>query len=331
MISVIVPIYNVEEYLPTCINSILNQTYKNIEILLIDDGSTDKSGEICDEYAKQDNRCIVIHQSNKGISEARNTGLNHVTGNYISFVDGDDYIHPQMLETLYEALQKGDYDFSMVTFKQIWKYCKEDFPTIAVQNNNILITKTLTLMAGLYTINNMLQWSELNFQVVWNKLYKKEFIKDLRFKQTGSEDTEFNNRVYLRTNLAILINIPLYYWVQRQSSISHQPVNKNYIDRANSYLLCLHEIPIKEKKHRAFCLEKLYKITINIRYHSQNTQWYDYAIKQTQIIKQQSIKEFIRNKYISLSKRMGLLLFLYIPITYNCFMYINELIYKLKK
>lgn len=77
--------------------------------------------------------------------------------------------------------------------------------------------------------------------------------------------------------------------------------------------------------------EKLYKITINIRYHSQNTQWYDYAIKQTQIIKQQSIKEFIRNKYISLSKRMGLLLFLYIPITYNCFMYINELIYKLKK
>lgn len=173
MISVIVPIYDVEEYLPTCIESILNQTYKNLEILLIDDGSTDKSGIICDEYARQDNRCTVIHQRNKGVYEARNTGLNHATGEYISFIDGDDYIHPQMLETLYEALQKGDYDFSMVTFKQIWKYRKEDFPTIAIQNNNILIAKTLTLMAGLYTINNMPQWSEVNFQVVWNKLYKK--------------------------------------------------------------------------------------------------------------------------------------------------------------
>lgn len=330
MISVIVPVYNVEEYLPTCIESIINQTYEDLEILLIDDGSTDKSGRICDEYAKQDNRCIVIHQQNKGVSETRNTGLNHATGDYISFIDGDDYIHPQMLEILYEALQKGDYNFSMVTFKQVREYYKE-YITVDIQHNNILITQTSTLMEGLYTNNDMLQWSELDYQVVWNKLYKKEIIKDLRFKQTGSEDTEFNNRVYLRTNLAIFINIPLYYWVQRQSSISHQPVNKNYIDRANSYLLCLHEIPIKEKRYRAFCLEKLYKITINIRFHSQKTQWHNYAISQTQIIKQQSIKEFIRNKYISLSKRTGLLLFLYMPITYNFFILINELIYKLKK
>ena len=331
MISVIVPVYNVEEYLPTCIESILNQTYKDLEILLIDDGSTDNSGKICDEYAKQDNRCIVIHQQNKGLSGARNTGLDHATGEYISFIDGDDYIHPQMLEILYETLHKKDYDFSMVTFKQVWKYRKEN-NTVTIHHNNIFITKISGLMAGLYNINNNThQWSELNFQVVWNKLYKKEIIKDLRFKQTSSEDTEFNNRVYLRTNLAILINIPLYYWVQRQSSITHQPINKNYIGRANSYLLCLHEIPIKEKKYRACCLEKLYKITINIRYHSQKSQWYDYAISQTQIIKQQSIKEFIRNKYISLPIRMGILLFLYIPITYNFFILINELIYKLKK
>lgn len=106
MISVIVPVYNVEEYLPTCIESILNQTYKDLEILLIDDGSTDNSGKICDKYAKEDGRCIVVHQPNKGVSEARNTGLKHATGEYISFIDGDDYIHPQMLEILYNEIKK---------------------------------------------------------------------------------------------------------------------------------------------------------------------------------------------------------------------------------
>ena len=127
MISVIVPIYNVEEYLPACIESILNQTYKDLEILLIDDGSTDNSGRICDKYAQCDNRCIVIHQLNSGEAEARNTGLDHANGEYISFIDGDDYIHPQMLEILYEALQKGDYDFSMTLHKRTWNNEKFKF------------------------------------------------------------------------------------------------------------------------------------------------------------------------------------------------------------
>ena len=134
MISIIVTVYNIEQHLPICIESIFNQTYKDLEIILVDDGSTDNSGKLCDKYTKEDTRCIVIHQSNKGVSEARNTGLNHATGEYISFIDGDDYLHPQMFEILYEALQKGDYDFSMVTFKQVEKYKKEDF--IASINNN---------------------------------------------------------------------------------------------------------------------------------------------------------------------------------------------------
>lgn len=141
MISVIVPVYNVEEYLPTCIESILNQTYKDLEILLIDDGSTDNSGRICDEYAKRDNRCIVIHQPNKGVYNARNTGLEHVKGEYISFIDSDDYIHPQMLEILYETLQKEDYDFSMVAYKKVWDYSK--YTPITKINTQILDTSTL--------------------------------------------------------------------------------------------------------------------------------------------------------------------------------------------
>lgn len=331
MISVIVPVYNIEEYLPTCIESILNQTYKELEVLLIDDGSTDNSGNICDEYAKLDNRCTVIHQKNKGSSGARNIGLEHATGEYISFIDGDDYIHPQMLEILYEILQKGDYDFSMASFKQVEQYKKEDF-VASINNNNTFIVRHLNLMKRLYNINDpYLKWSEVNFQVVWNKLYKKNLINDLRFKQTGTEDTEFNNKVYIKTNSAILIDIPLYYWVQRPSSITHQPVNQNFIDRAYSYLLCLREIPTEESLCRAFCLEKLYKTIINVRYRSKNTEWYNYAISQTLILKQETIKEFILNKYISLIKKIGLLLFLYIPYIYSFFVYLNELTYKLKK
>ena len=331
MISVIVPIYNVEEYLPTCIESILNQTYKDLEILLIDDGATDNSGKICDEYAKRDNRCVVIHQQNKGLSGARNTGLNHATGEYISFIDGDDYIHPQMLEILYEALQKGDYDFSMITFKQVEKYSKEDV-AVTVNNKNTLIVKLSSLMKRLYNVNDSsLKWSEVNFQVVWNKLYKRSLISNLRFKQTSSEDIEFNNRVYLRVKSCILVNVPLYYWVQRVSSITKQPINKNFINRADSYILCLYEIPIGNDLYRAMCLEKLYKTIVNVRYRSKKNKLYDYAISHTLILKQQTIKEFVRNKHISLSKKIGLLLFLYIPETYNCFMFINELMYKLRR
>lgn len=331
MISVIVPVYNVEKYLPTCIESILNQTYKDLEIILVDDGSTDKSGEICDEYAKQDNRCIVIHQSNKGLSGARDTGLDHATGNYISFVDGDDYIHQQMFEILYEALQKGNYDFSMITFKQVEKYNKENI-IVTINNNNTFSIKLLSLMKQLYNVNDPnLKWPEVNFQVVWNKLYKRDLINGLRFKQTASEDIEFNNRVYLIIESCILVNIPLYYWVQRPSSITKQPINKNFINRAYSYLLCLHEIPVENSLYRAFCLEKLYKTIINVRYRSKKSEWYNYAISQTLTLKQQTIKEFIQNQHISLSKKIGLLLFLYIPITYNCFIFITELMYKLKK
>lgn len=195
MISVIVPIYNVEEYLSTCIESILNQTYKNLEILLIDDGSTDNSGKICDMYAKRDSRCIVIHQLNKGLSGARNTGLDYATGEYISFVDGDDYIHPQMLEILYEALQKGDYDFSMALYKEV--YVKEN--VLFISNYTFQEFDQDQLIYGLYnTSRKRNNYSEMNFHVVWNKLYKKKLINNTYFVQTSAEDTVFNTSIYLK-------------------------------------------------------------------------------------------------------------------------------------
>jgi glycosyltransferase involved in cell wall biosynthesis len=120
LISVIVPIFNVEAYLRPCIESILASTYTTLQIILVNDGSTDHSGEICDEYTRKDTRIEVIHQKNAGLSPARNSGMKAAKGKYISFIDGDDYIHPQMYEVLLEALQEGNYSFSMILGKQVY-------------------------------------------------------------------------------------------------------------------------------------------------------------------------------------------------------------------
>ena len=117
-ISIIVPIYNVEKQLSTCIESILNQTFMNFELILVDDGSPDKCGEICDEYEKKDKRIKVIHKKNGGLSDARNAGLNIATGKYIGFVDSDDIIHPQMYEKLYNCINKYNSDIIQCKFKK---------------------------------------------------------------------------------------------------------------------------------------------------------------------------------------------------------------------
>lgn len=179
LISVIVPIYNVETYLPQCINSILESTYTNLEVILVDDGSTDNSNQICDEFKAKDSRCKVIHQINSGLSAARNMGLKEAKGEYISFIDGDDYISPIMLETLYQAIIKDDYSFSMVYGKQVYKHLIQ---TISYDTNTTFEHLTIyqhELFQNLYGRGN----DEVQYQVVWNKLYKANTIKDLFFEK----------------------------------------------------------------------------------------------------------------------------------------------------
>ena len=121
-ISVIVPVYNIEGYLGKCIDSIIAQTYKDLEIILVDDGSSDHCGAICDKYAKKDNRIKVIHKPNGGLSDARNHGIEAATGSYLGFVDGDDYIEPQMYEKLHNALVENDAEMSICSFRYVGGY-----------------------------------------------------------------------------------------------------------------------------------------------------------------------------------------------------------------
>ena len=142
LISIVVPIYNLETYILNCLESIRVQTYSNIEVLLIDDGSSDESGALCDEFVKNDSRFRVIHQKNRGLSEARNIGLRIYKGDYLLFVDGDDYLHPRMIEFLYKAINEGDFSFSMGLYKKVNeynpKYNPVEYTTRTLNRNEIV-------------------------------------------------------------------------------------------------------------------------------------------------------------------------------------------------
>lgn len=214
-ISVVVPVYNVENYLNECLESILQQTYHELEVILVDDGSTDRSGELCEEWKKKDKRIQVIHQSNQGLSEARNRGLEHITGKYVAFVDSDDILHPQMYEHLADALQAEQADVAICKETLFWGdkpqfKCGDRYEIQAVEDKIRLLTHMTD------------DWIT-TIDVVWNKLYKKELLEGICFpKGKLSEDVYFQIDVLLRANKAVWLDEKLYGYRQRTGSIMHQ-------------------------------------------------------------------------------------------------------------
>ena len=164
LISVIVPVYNVEKYLDKCIQSIVDQTYTNLEIILVDDGSPDNSGAICDEWAEKDNRIKVIHKANGGLSDARNAGLDIATGEYIAFVDSDDYIELDFYDKLYNVIKATNCDISICNLRKVY------------ENNNVSVNNCDTFEITEYSTTEAMSAliDDKIRQVVWNKLYKAD-------------------------------------------------------------------------------------------------------------------------------------------------------------
>ena len=207
-ISVIVPIYNVEKYLRQCIDSIINQTYKNLEIILVNDGSPDNCGQICDEYSKYDERIIVIHKKNGGLSDARNAGLDASTGEYISFIDSDDWIDTNMFEIMMNLMEINKADISECGVKYIY----DNDNSYEDENTNISIFNREESLNQLVLDNIR--------QTVWNKLYKKRIIENIQFKVGKSNEDEFwTYRVLDRINTIVKTEEKLYYYYQREGSI----------------------------------------------------------------------------------------------------------------
>ena len=218
LISVIVPIYNVENYLVRCIESIINQTYSNLEIILVDDGSPDKCSIICDEYAKKDSRIKVIHKKNGGLSDARNAGLDIATGEYIGFVDSDDYIDKNMYkEMINELIEKN-----------------ADIVSCAINNIYSDRTEIINIDEEIYdaelALKNLILGKNIN-QTVWNKLYKKEVIGNILFEKGKINEDEFwTYRILANSKKIITLNKPLYSYLHRASSIMGQGYSEKNLD-----------------------------------------------------------------------------------------------------
>lgn len=220
LVSVIIPVYNVEKYLKECVNSILKQTYRNIELILIDDGSTDSSPKICDNYRRIDNRVIVIHQNNSGVSSARNKALDIANGEYITFIDADDIVKNTYIEDLLELCEENNCDISICGFA--------DKSNKKISENKNQIEKK---MSQRETLARMLD--EKNFYAtVWGKMFKKEIIKEHRFDVNLNigEDLAFISSVLLKENLRVYVNTELidYYYRIREDSITREKYNENW-------------------------------------------------------------------------------------------------------
>lgn len=229
LISIIVPVYKVEPYLRKCVDSILAQTYTNIEVILVDDGSPDGCPAICDEYRKQDERVVVIHQENGGLSAARNAGLNVARGEYIGFVDSDDWIEPDMYEVLFQLISATESDVSIVDV------CSDTENSVEPPSKNDEI----------YVFNSDETMKELLLNqkfksYMWVKLYKASLFNNIRFPQERIlfEDMVVSSELFGYVNKAVYQEYHCYHYLLRQDSLSHKFNDRYWTIQTACDMLC---------------------------------------------------------------------------------------------
>lgn len=219
-ISIITPVYNVSKYLDRCIESIINQTFDNFELILIDDGSTDDSGKKCDDWAIKDSRIKVIHQRNAGAGAARNTGLENATGKYIGFVDSDDWVNINMYQRLYDLLLEYPY-VDMAICETNWT--SEYYPNKQdVQTGTIKVKKQSELLEDFFRIHG-----ERSNYGIYNKLIRSNVLENFKFLEgTVSEDVMATYYFYVHSSKAIYVNEKLYNYFQNQSGVTKAKVTQ---------------------------------------------------------------------------------------------------------
>lgn len=274
-ISVIVPIYNVEDYLHRCVDSIINQTYTNLEIILVDDGSPDNCLKICDEYAKKDSRIKVVHKKNGGLSDARNAGLEIATGEYIGFVDSDDYISLYFYEKLMNVIKVSGSDIVECGVKKF------------TENNEINDVENSKLDFKIFNKFEAMQnliMNKILSVTVWNKLYKKDVIDKLRFKVgKTNEDNFFTYLAFDNANKISKLDDELYYYLQRENSIMGESYKLNRLDE------------IEAKYERFKFIEKNYK---NLTLLAKKDVMFGCLYAYQQLLKNGQERDIKKGKYI---------------------------------
>ena len=256
LITVIVPVYKVEPYLRKCVDSILAQTYTNLEIILIDDGSPDNCPAICDDYAALDSRVKVIHQPNAGVSAARNAGLDAATGEYIGFVDSDDWIEPDMYEVLYSYLIHYGADLSCIA------QCTDSRSHLQQMDHNFPVRQFDNVGA----INELLSPLGMTSSV-WSKLFAAKLFKTEKFDSSLAigEDTLICIKLLSKAEKIIYIDHGCYHYLQRNSSAMHT-FNDKYWSRltavSNIYNFLKHSLPTCLPRSKARCISSALELSI---------------------------------------------------------------------
>ena len=240
LISIIVPVYNVEEYLKQCLDSILEQTYRNWELILVNDGSTDSSGLICQEYAEKDARIRYYEKENGGLSDARNYGIDRVQGEYITFIDSDDWVTKTYIEELYSKLQHYNADVSISNYfcfqesnATFYKHVFE--PWEKEYDSKYLLENYFDIQGGYFFLST-----------AWGKLYKKSLFEWLRFaKGITSEDAALTYKIYDLADKIVYFHKDSYCYRQRKGSISNCPTTNSIED---SIILSLERIVLLSLK-----------------------------------------------------------------------------------
>lgn len=296
LISVIVPVYNVERYLIDCVDSIITQSYENLEIILVDDGSTDNSGIICDSYLSKDARVRVIHQDNRGLSAARNSGIDISKGEYIGFVDSDDCIHPEMYGRLLKDIIDYDVLLSFCQFKRF-------------KDGGLIEEPSLNKNASLYSPHDVIYESLVGerWWEAWTKLYHRSLFSSLRFPEgRTNEDYAIMMFIYdLCEKVAVNWN-HLYFYRLREGSITTSSINSHKFDQIQNS----QEVLSYMKEHYPDCVQPAEAILLTAAqglltklYNGRYKGFEDQEINLYKVIKECS-PSFISNGYISITQRV---------------------------
>lgn len=290
LVSIVIPVYKVMEFLPRCVDSVLNQTYENIEILLIDDGSPDDCGKICDDYAKKDARVKVIHKKNGGLSDARNVGIENSKGCYICFVDSDDILDKNFVRYHYESITETESDVSICLYQKFFE--ESEISTAGELDASVL------LELDKHNLNlKLFEKQNIHYICACTKMCKKEIFETLRFEVGRLHEDEFIvYKIFDKANKAVMINLPLYFYRMRQGSIT----------KAQTF---------KEKNLDAFySIESCYKFYVNTEYEQTalnrliNSTAYIYCIAKRRKADKEILKFLLAQfkKYYKLNKEKTL-------------------------
>lgn len=259
LISVLVPVYDTGVWLQNCLDSIAAQTYRNLEVILVDDGSADGSRETCERFCQEDPRFRLICQEHLGVSAARNAALDAAQGDFIYFADADDYLSPRALEVLHAALLSGPYDMATAAFLKVTRAGEAAAPPeVPLQR----------VFSGMDCIRECISGPDIRWMVVWNHLIPRKFFSGLRFESLFQEDKLFCYCLFRTMERTILIDETTYFYVDRPDSLSTQAGYLGEEARFPLYARMLELTPEEDTECRALVLKKLYHVFLTRRYQT---------------------------------------------------------------